>query len=367
MLMKFIRTQNIVVLFFLFFPLLNSAQNSPKLESYLENKNVTDICDDGKNLWVATNGNGVFQFNYRMQEWYNYSTRNKKLKLNFFYSITANKDFVWAGSPDGLFIFNKKRKRWSKRKFGKGGQLSNWIRDVEYDPYLNVVWIGRFKYLTKYDLKRRRFSDYDLTKNNNIKTNTIKVVKVDGDSLVWFGSESGLHKYNKAYDITNDSAFTFYDNKFNYFNGEGDAVSIAALLVEQNNLWIGLDEFITKNNPNYNLGGLYKFNRKNDWTRFDTHNGLKGNGIFDLEITGDYIWVALYQFSKNTKDIFGRGVALINRITNIVTPIIIDGLPKTINSLHFDGTKLWFGTNKGLFAIDFTNKFVKNFTKDLNE
>jgi ligand-binding sensor domain-containing protein len=343
------------------------AQNIEELEVYLEGKDVRDICDDGNNLWVATNGNGVFQYNYRMQEWNNFSARNEKLTLNFFYTIAANKDFVWAGSSDGLFIFNKKRKRWSKRKFGKGGQLSNWIRDVEYDDDLNTLWIGRFKYLTKYDLKRRRFTDYDLTMNGDMKTNIIKAIKVDGDSLVWFGTESGLHRYDKSRDISDESTLSFYNNDLNFFNGEGDAVSISALLIEQNNIWIGLDEFITKNNPDYNLGGIYKFDRINDWTRYDSRDGLKGNGIYDMEITGDFIWASLYQFSKNTKDIFGRGVALINRITNKIEMINIDGLPKTVNSLHFDGTKLWFGTNKGLYAIDFTNKFVENFVKDIDD
>lgn len=343
------------------------AQINPELESYLEGKDVRDICDDGNNLWVATNGNGIFQYNYRMQEWYNYSTRNEKLKLDFFYTITANKDFVWAGSSDGLFILNKKRKRWSKRKFGKGGQLSNWIRDVQYDEHLNSVWIGRFKYLTKYDLKKRRFTDYDLTMNKDLKTNTIKVIKVDGDSLVWFGTESGLHKYNKARDISDESTLTFYNNSLNYFNGDGDAVSISAMIVEQNNIWFGLDEFITKNNPDFNLGGIYKFDRKNDWTRFDVRNGLKGNGIYDMAITGDYIWASLYQFSKNTKDVFGRGVALINRISNELNMINIDGLPKVVNSMHFDGERLWFGTNEGLFAIDFTNRFVEDFVEEVDD
>lgn len=347
--------------------LLSQLLLAQELESYLTGKDVRDICNDGNNLWVATNGSGIFQFNYRMQEWHNYSTRNKKLKIDFFYTITASKKFVWAGSPDGLFIYNRKGKRWSKRKFAKGGQLSNWIRAVQYDPQINSVWIGRFKYLTKYDLKRRRFTDYDLTMNKNLKTNTIKVVKVDGDSLVWFGTESGLHRYDKTHDISNDSSLSFYDNDLNYFNGDGDAISVSAMLIEQNNIWIGLDEFVTKSHPNYNLGGIYKFDRKNTWTRYDARNGLKGNGIYDLEITGNYIWASLYQFSKNTKDIFGRGVALINRITDEVTMVNIDGLPKVINSLHFDGKKLWFGTNKGLFAVDFTNKFVENFVKDIND
>ncbi|MCK5456637.1 MAG: hypothetical protein KAI45_05870, partial [Melioribacteraceae bacterium] len=186
-------------------------------------------------------------------------------------------------------------------------------------------------------------------------------------SLVWFGSEAGLHRYDKSKSISDQSALSFFNNDLNYFNGDGDAVSISALLVEQNNIWIGLDEFITRNNPDYNLGGVYKFDRKNDWTRFDSHNGLKGNGIYDLEITGDYIWVSLYQFSKDTKDIFGRGLALINRITKKEEMVQVDEVPKTIKSIHFDGTKLWLGTNDGIFTFNLVNKFVENFTKEIND
>lgn len=357
----------IILFFFLSFPIFLRAQDFPPMKHFLEGTVVRDICDDGKNIWVATNGSGVYKYDMKKKKWQNFSKKNKKLSLNFFYTIAANKDFVWAGSSDGLFIYNKKRKRWTKRKFGKGGQLSNWIRDIEYDPYIKAVWIGRFKYLTKYDLRKRRFTDYDLTTNNDVKTNTIKVVKLDGDSLVWFGSEDGLHKYDKSRSIQDEGTMSFYDNNRNYFRGEGDAVSISALLLEQNNIWIGLDEFVTNRNPDYNLGGIYKFDRKNEWIRFDAKNGLRGNGIYDLELTGDYIWAALYQFSKNTKDIYGRGIALINRITEKVRMLDIKNFPATTYSFHFDGKRLWIGTENGIYLLDFSNEFIENFEKLAND
>lgn len=357
----------IKVLFYFILPISLYSQEIPMMEHHLAGTIVTDICDNGKEIWAATNGNGVYRYDLKKKKWQNYSTNNKKLSLNFFYSITASKDFVWAGSSDGLFIFSKKRNKWSKRKFGKGGQLSNWIRDVEYDPYINVVWIGRFKYLTKYDIRKRRFTDYDLTMNNDVKTNTIKVVKLDGDSLVWFGTEAGLHKYDKSRDIEDEGTMSFYNSDLNYFKGEGDAVSISALLLEQNNIWIGLDEFVTKANPDYNVGGIYKFDRKNEWIRFDSNSGLRGNGIYDLEITGDYIWVSLYQFSKNTKDVYGRGIALINRVTEKVSMLDVDNFPGTSFAFHFDGSKMWIGTENGIFSVDFTNEFVENFKKSKDD
>ena len=356
-----------VLFLYLLFPILLLSQEFAPMDHHLEGKVVTDICDNGKEIWVSTNGNGIYKYDLKKNKWQNYSTNNKKLSLNFFYSIAASKDYVWAGSSDGLFIYSKKRNSWTKRKFGKGGQLSNWIRDIEYDHYINVVWIGRFKYLTKYDIKKRRFTDYDLTTNNDVKTNTIKVVKLDGDSLVWFGSEDGLHKYDKSRGIEDEGTMSFYDNDLNYFRGEGDAVSISSLLIEQNNIWIGLDEFVTKTNPDYNLGGIYKFDRKNEWIRFDSKKGLRGNGIYDMLQIGDYIWVSLYQFSKNTKDIYGRGIAIINRISEEVKMMDIEDFPAITYAFHYDGKRLWIGTENGIYSIDFTNEFIENFKQSKND
>ncbi|MBU1680002.1 MAG: hypothetical protein KJ799_04240 [Bacteroidetes bacterium] len=338
-----------------------NAQDALEIKKHLKGKTVFDICNDGENLWIATHGDGVYKYSPKKNKWNNYSTQNDELQINLFYSVAANKKYVWAGSTDGLFIFDKQRGKWSKRKFGKGGQLSNWIRSLEYDPFIDAVWIGRFQYLTKYDVKRRRFTDYDLTIKKDEKSNTIKVIEVDGDSLVWFGTENGLHKYNKKKDIDEKGSILYYDNRLNYFNGEGQEVSIASILFEQGFIWIGLDEFITRENKNYNVGGLYKFDRRNEWTRFDTRNGMKGNGVFDIELIGNYLWVSQYQFIASTKEGYGRGLVLVNRITEEVSPIVDNQIPENIYKIHFFGNSVWLGTGEGLVEIDLSNNFVEHF------
>jgi len=343
------------ILTFLFLSNLVCAQSNLNIEKFLDGTIVQEITSDGKDLWIATNGKGIYKFDSRKNKFINYSTAQKNLQNDFFYCIAANRNYVWAGSIDGLFILNKKRNKWTKRKFGMGGQLSNWIRSVAYDASSNVVWIGRFKYLTKFDLKTRRFSDYDLTVNHLEKTNTIKVVAVDGDSLVWFGTEAGLHRYEKSSGADVQSSSTFYDNKLNFFDGEGEQISISALQFEQENIWIGLDEFLTQDNPDFNLGGLYKFNRKNKWHRFDLTNGLPGNGIYALERAGNYIWCSLYQFGRNTKDQYGRGLVVINRVTNEIQMIHDKNIPDTIYTMFFDGKYMWIGSDHGLSRINLTN------------
>ena len=327
--------------------------------SYLDGTTIQDIIGDGNDIWIATEGKGIYHYSKTHDKWTNYSTRSGGLEQDYIYCIAQDKNFVWAGSVDGLFIFNKRNKRWTKRKFSQGGQLSNWIRSISYDPYDDLVWIGRFMYLTKYDIKRRRFTDYDLTIKGDMKTNTIKAVAVDGDSLVWFGTEGGLHKYDKSKDLDEPGTVVFYDSKLHHFNGDGDKVSITSLMFEQNNIWIGLDEFRTSDNPNYNLGGLYRFNRENEWYRFDNSLGFQANGVFALARIGDYILASLYQFGRNTKQPYGRGIAIVNRNTLELNQIQDSRIPKKVLSMYFDGELLWLGTDEGLKQIKLANDFTK--------
>ena len=332
---------------------------------HISNAVIYDLINDDGDIWAASYGNGIFHYSSKDKKWTNYSTSNNKLSIDFFYSIASDGENIWAGSTDGLFIFDKRRKVWTKRKFGKGGQLGNWIRALEYDKYSNAIWIGRFMYLTKYDRVSKKFIDYDLTVNKDIKTNTIKMIKVDGDSLVWFGSENGLHKYNKNLGEPSENTIHFYNNRLNYFNRDGKSISVASLFPEEANVWIGLDEFLTKENPNYNIGGLYKFDRRNEWQRFDIDNGLKGNGIYDLSRIGNFLFVSTYQFSLSSKQSYGRGLSAINILTNKIANIDDESLPQNIFSLYFDGINLWLGTDKGVWQIPFQNELINNFKNSL--
>ena len=79
--------------------------------------------------------------------------------------------------------------------------------------------------------------------------------------------------------------------------------------------------------------------------------------LFDL--SGNYIWASLYQFGKTTKESYGRGLAIIDRMTNKVTPINDDRIPRTVLSIYFDGTNLWFGTESGLIKVSLFNNLAQ--------
>jgi ligand-binding sensor domain-containing protein len=269
-------------------------------------------------------------------------------------------EYVWAGSIEGLFTYDKKKNSWRKRKFAVGGEMGNWIRSLCYDKKENTLWIGRFKNLTELDVKKQKFTEHDLTKNNDPKTNNIKSIKLDGDSLVWIGSESGLHIYNKQNEDT-VSAWRFINNKRG-FNSDGDAVSISDFLFDKENVWIATDEFVTQQQPNFNIGGIYKFNRKLEWERFSKQDGLPANGIYALEKTGNKIWAAVYAFDKKNKKEYGKGFVLIDRVTGKISTIDLNQTiisSSIVQAFYYDGTVMWLGTDKGLYKFPVANPLAE--------
>jgi ligand-binding sensor domain-containing protein len=335
----------------------------PQAESqlYLENASIQSIKGDGDYIWVATYGQGIFRYSQKDDKWFNFSTKKENLENDLFYNLAVSKDYVWAASGDGLFTYDKKKDQWRKRKFAQGGEMGNWIRSLYYDPSQNVLWIGRFINLTRLDVAKQKYNDYDISDHNDSKTNNIISIKPDGDSLIWIGTESGVHIYNKNKDIDDKNSWSFLTNKNGGFSDEGDAVSVHDMLFEDNDVWFATDEFVTAQQPRFNMGGIYKFNRKFRWDRISKADGLPANGIYCLARVGNYIWAGEYSFDRKNKKEFGKGLVFIDRFTNRIYPVDLNALnivTSTIYSLYFNGEDLWIGSDKGLVRLKFFNQFA---------
>jgi len=340
---------------------LNSFAQSQS-EVFLKGAAVTDIVEEEGFLWVATYGQGIYSYSIDDGKWINYSTKSGNLSDDLFYAVEVSKNFVWAASVEGLFTFTKKGGRWDKRKFAQGGEFGNWIRSLRYDETENVLWIGRFRNITRFDLKARKYVDINRMQGTDQKSNTIKTISFDGDSLIWFGTESGVHIYNKKKKYTDPSAWRYLSNKNKGFKEEGKAVSVSSILFAGRSIWFGTDEFITVDEPDFNLGGVYVFDRRFYWDRIYKRNGLGANGIYALCKVGNYIWAGVYEFDKQQKIEYGKGLFLINRMTHLVTEVNLNELEitsSTILSFHFDGTYLWIGTGEGLVRLKIENELAE--------
>ncbi len=333
-----------------------------KSELFLNGAAITDIDEEDGFLWVATYGQGIYRYSLSDGKWVNYSTKSGNIDNDLFYAVEVSKNFVWAASVEGLYTFTKKRDRWDKRKFAQGGEFGNWIRSLRYDPEENVLWIGRFRNITRFDLKTRRYDDINRIQGTDQKSNTIKAIEFDGDSLIWFGTESGVHIYHRNKKYTDPSAWEYFSNKKRAFREEGETVSVANMLFEGKNIWFATDEFVTVAEPDFNLGGIYIYDRRFNWDRIYKRDGLGGNGIYALCRIGNYIWAGVYEFDKQQKIEYGKGLFLIHRITRKVIPVDLNNLnisSATILSFHFDGENIWIGTGEGLVKLKIDNKLAE--------
>jgi ligand-binding sensor domain-containing protein len=349
--------QKIFISFFLLG--LSLAQIDSKV--FLENAFVTDIKQDGNTLLVATYGQGIYQYSLQDGIWKNFSTKTGDIDNDLFHCVASSKDFIWAGSNEGLYIYNRKTKKWTTKKFSEGGQFGNWIRALYFDKKRNLLWIGRFRNVTLFDVKENSYREFNRTIDNDEKTNNINVISADGDSVLWFGAEFGVHKL--VLDSKNQfNNWTYFNNKSRAFRGEGEMVSVSDILPTKNSIWFATEEFITKDNPNYNIGGIYINNRKFEWKRINKSDGLPGNGVFSLIRIGNFVIASLYEFNPNSKAEIGKGLALINYSTYNTIPIELNqyGLRNNeVRALYFDGNNLWLGTAAGLVRIRITNSLAK--------
>lgn len=350
----------LLLLFIQIIPITLNAQIDSKL--LLEGAYITDIKRESDNLWVATYGQGIYQYSYKTDKWINFSTKNKNLSNDLFHCVASNKDFIWAGATEGLYIYSKRTKKWQLKKFAEGGEFGNWIRALNYEPKKNQLWIGRFRNITMYDVRSKKYFEFNRIINNNEKTNNINCIVSDTDTVLWFGAESGVHKFDLRRNTPDNQRWNYYTNKGRWFRNEGESVSISDFLFIDKFIWFGTEEFITKEQPEYNIGGIYIFDRRLGWERISKANGLNGNGIYSMERTGNYVWVGLYEFDKDQKKDYGKGLQLINRFNKKVSDLDLNEL--NINSssvvcMYFDNENLWLGTANGLVKLRVANQLAK--------
>lgn len=349
---------NKIKIFLLTLILNFSSLSQSDVRVYLDRALITDIKQDRDFLLVATYGQGIYEYSIKDEVWKNFSTKSGDINSDLFHCVASSEEFIWAGSNEGLHIYNRKSKKWTVKKFLEGGEFGNWIRALYYDKKRNLLWIGRFSNVTLLDVKQNAYREFNRTISNNSKTNNINTISADGDSVIWFGAEFGVHKL--VLDSKNQfNNWTYFNNKSRAFLTEGDMVSVSDILPTKSSIWFATDEFITRDNPQYNIGGIYINNRKFDWKRISKSDGLAGNGVFCLTRIGNNVIAGLYEFDPIKKTETGKGLAVINLTTHKVNNISQEIIKiSEARSIHFDGINLWIGTSSGLIRVKISNKLA---------
>ncbi|MBX9186680.1 response regulator [Bacteroides sp. K03] len=262
--------------------------------------------------------------------------------------LSSNGD-IWVGSsndglfriqPDGTILTYNTSNSLSK------GLHDNKIRKITEDKYGNI-WFGTFTGLYRYNLQNDKFTSYTReNKSGSITDSSIHTVFVDKSGILWIGSYFGGVNYA-----------SINQNSFNYYNTSDHPNTLSHPVVgcmaedSQGNIWICTEG-----------GGLNMLNPKKEAiTRFNSteppffqpHPNLK-SALHDPKSKLLYIGT------------YGKGLYTYNPFTNTFKAEI--GQDKTsdlniINTIIQNGDNLFLSAAKGIYIYSLKRKEAQLFYK----
>ncbi len=117
-------------------------------------------------------------------------------------SIVQDEDgYMWFGSQGGLLQFNGERsKSYRNNPFDEDSLPNNLVQTTYYDENKNILWLGTYYGVSKFDIDTQQFINYS-SDNSNLSNNVIITITKDASGDLWFGTMDGL---NKLDPITNE-------------------------------------------------------------------------------------------------------------------------------------------------------------------
>lgn len=236
------------------FDSINSPFNTSKIS-------ITHInIDNFNNLWISTNGNGLFKYNGT--DFTNYIAENSSLSSNIVFQIACDKDNnLWGGSAQGLFKFDGTN--WTTWHTGNSAIPTNVVIELVIGSD-NNIWFSCMdenrivggEYgggLIKFD--GQVMTTYNMN-NSGLLRNTIFDILDDGDKLWLATYGAGLMSFDKtdkweSFNVTNSGIAD------NHVNG--------LLKDDKGNIWMGhIDAGISVFCPDSaNQTGELDFNKYN--------------------------------------------------------------------------------------------------------
>lgn len=237
--------------------------------------------DNNKNLWIGTDGDGIYKLNSSKEVIAHYNIQSDRhytesIVLSIF---KDSRNRIWIGTYlSGLFLYNPNTNSFEKKEINVNGRNVKHINTMAEDSIGNL-WLGTNEDgVCIFNPETQKISalQYDLMKNSKqVLSNTIHSILFGKNNKVWIGtSNAGL----SCYDLSTQS---FSD----YTAGNGRLTNnMIYSITEDNrgNVWIGTAQ------------GLNCINPTNPKTSFYTEqDGLPHATINGIEIDEkDNIWLS---------------------------------------------------------------------------
>jgi signal transduction histidine kinase/ligand-binding sensor domain-containing protein/DNA-binding response OmpR family regulator len=166
---------------------------------------ITALFEDrDKNVWIGTYVDGMFRYNRNTRQFdlHYHSSSPQALSHDHISAFTQDKDGVlWiATDGGGLNSFDPASQRIRHYKSEDGNQpesrlSNNWVYALHIDKN-NCIWTGTARGVNRFDLKTKTFSNAPLL-NTLLNNKLIYTINEDSLGNLWLGGFSGLYRIDK--------------------------------------------------------------------------------------------------------------------------------------------------------------------------
>lgn len=319
--------------------------------SIISNHVQTLSIDESGNIWVGTNV-GICYYNYQEDRFYSSSDFTNK-STN---SLTISNGIVYAGTADGIFIYNiKQTTALDSTAEYINKQLTNQRINVITPDNSGNIWIGTSSGAYVFDVNSNTLHSDTADHNLSLKNVEISALAIDKENNVWAGTtEQGLFLLNNTgtgFNAQERRHFTHDKNQLASIN-EG---RIQALRFDKKGrLLIGIE------NGGIDVLHIEHLNKEmvpfqhigNDPGR---STSLSNNSIYSIfeDKRGD-VWIGTYGGGVNFFNIDGDNFKVLSHIHNDEKSL----KNKIVNVVKRKGDDLWVGTEGGITVINMTsNKY----------
>ena len=341
----------------------------------------------GLNTISRFNGNRIR--NYRLFP--EYKNANKRLSIRT-YSVTRDSnDNIWAGTSQGLFIFNAEKDRFDYIKISDRQNISGEDINVIKEDKGKGFWIGTFYKLKYFDFKTKKARTIGYMKGSIFSL-------LINNNEIFTGGSKGLFRYNteneKFIPISKNPVISKKLRSIFIYSINRD---------KRGNIWIGTQKsgvFILNSNfshltslnkkINYNIRNavrdieftksgevniaidglgimiLDKYHNLKDIYQADENNpeAINNNGVYDIhyDVHGR-MWIATYGGGVNMYDPVRKPFKKIQHNLNVTNSLMNNTGRSVIESSNGE---LWFGTKKGVSVYNKSNNKWRHISQNTN-
>lgn len=241
-------------------PKFKLLKHNPGQANTLPNYPVASLCQDQKgNLWVATDGKGVYVMNALNDEMSRYPLDEKHYGRHFKVVAMDSEENLWFGTyKNGLL---RKKKNSSRIEVFKKEEEKHSLPDNEitciFESKDKTLWIGTNNGLAKYDKSKNQFVRINIPR----KLVTVLSIGETSDGIIWIGTYGGyILSYNPKDNALNNNPLPF------------QARIVSDILVHDDTIWIATSG-----------KGLSVYGyKKKKATTYTEKNGLASNYVSSL-------------------------------------------------------------------------------------